>query len=145
VTTNGDRATLLADALRAGLTGDRERIAELATTDVTVWAPALAAASLDELLDQLGRRDGSFSDLELEVTPLDVGGDRACAEWRVTMEHTGELSMLDGATLEPTGLRVTVFGVTVAEFRGERICSLRQYWDELTVYEQLGVLGDPDA
>jgi hypothetical protein len=34
-----------------------------------------------------------------------------------------------------------------AEFRGDRICSLRQYWDELTVFDQLGLLhgdGEPD-
>jgi hypothetical protein len=30
--------------------------------------------------------------------------------------------------------------VTVAEFRGDRICSLRQYWDELSLFEQLGLL-----
>jgi ketosteroid isomerase-like protein len=145
VTTNADRAAVLADALRAGLAGDRERITELATHDVAVWTPSIAASSLDELLDQLGRGDGVFSDMELDITPLDVGGDRACVEWRVTMQHTGTLSMLDGAALEPTGLGVTVYGVTVAEFRGDRICSLRQYWDELTVYEQLGLMGDPDA
>ena len=27
---------------------------------------------------------------------------------------------------------------SVAEFRGDRICSLRQYWDELSVFDQLG-------
>jgi len=145
VTTNADRAAVLADALRAGLSGDRERITELATPDVAVWTPSIAASSLDDLLDQLGRGDGAFSDMELDITPLDVGGDRACVEWRVTMVHTGALSMLGGAVLEPTGLGVTVYGVTVAEFRGDRICSLRQYWDELTVYEQLGLMGDPDA
>jgi hypothetical protein len=40
--------------------------------------------------------------------------------------------------IEPTGLRVTVHGVTVAEFRGEQICSLRQYWDEFEMLVQLG-------
>jgi hypothetical protein len=145
VTTNAERAAILAEALRAGLAGDRERVTELATADVAVWTPSIAAASLDELLDRLGRGDGAFSDVELDVTPLDVGGDRACVEWRVTMLHSGALSLLDGAVLEPTGLGVTVYGVTIAEFRGDRICSLRQYWDELTVYEQLGLMGDPHA
>jgi ketosteroid isomerase-like protein len=145
VTTNAERAALLADALRAGLAGDRERIAELATPDVAVWTPSIAATSLGELLDQLGPGDGAFSDVELDVTPLDVGGDRACVEWRVTMLHTGTLAMQAGAVLDPTGLDVTIHGVTVAEFRGDRICSVRQYWDELTVYEQLGLVGDPDA
>jgi len=35
---------------------------------------------------------------------------------------------------------VTLHGITVAEFRSDRICSLRQYWDELDVFDQLGLL-----
>ena len=145
MSTNADRGAILADALRAGLAGDRDRIAALATPDVAVWTPSIAASSLDDLLEQVGRGDGAFSDIELDVTPLDVGGDRACVEWQVRMRHTGSLSMLDGEALDPTGLDVTVHGVTVAEFRGDRICSVRQYWDELTVYEQLGLIGEPEA
>lgn len=41
-----------------------------------------------------------------------------------------------GEVVEPTGTRITLNGVTVAEFRGDRICSIRQYWDELAVFEQ---------
>ena len=33
-------------------------------------------------------------------------------------------------------------GITVAEFRGNRICSIRQHWDELSVFDQLGLLRD---
>jgi hypothetical protein len=60
------------------------------------------------------------------------------------MSHTGVLRLGGDTTIEPTGLRVTVRGVTVAEFRGDRICALRQYWDEFAVLEQLGVLTSPD-
>ena len=67
-----------------------------------------------------------------------------CAEWRITMTHTGPLAVRDGAIVEPTGRVVTINGVTVAEFRAGRICSLRQYWDELSVFEQLGLLHDED-
>ena len=37
-------------------------------------------------------------------------------------------------------LEVVPLGSTTTEFRGHRICALRQYWDELTVFEQLGLL-----
>jgi ketosteroid isomerase-like protein len=53
--------------------------------------------------------------------------------------------LADGATVEPTGVRITLNGVTVAEFRGDRICSLRQYWDELAAFEQIGLIADNDA
>ena len=82
----------------------------------------------------------AFTDVELDVAPLDVGGDYACVEWTVQMTHSGTTVLADDMTIEPSGIRVTLHGVTIAEFLGDRICSVRQYWDEHTVLEQLGVL-----
>jgi hypothetical protein len=141
MTSNTERSATLVRALRAGVSGDHETLGALYTEDVRAWTPALAASSLDELLGELTRRDAVFSDIELEVFPLDVGGEYACAEWRVRMTHSGELVLDGGRILPPSGLRVTVNGTTVAEFDGARICALRQYWDELGVYEQLGLVG----
>jgi ketosteroid isomerase-like protein len=141
VTTNAVRAALLARALRAGVEGDRATVLEIYTDDVKAWAPAMSVASVSELADHLDRRDDAFSEIELEVTPLDVGGDYACAEWSVTMTHSGRFALPDGTIIEPAGARIYLNGVTVAEFRGERICSLRQYWDEFSVLEQLGLVG----
>jgi ketosteroid isomerase-like protein len=144
MTSNAARAATLARALRAAIEGDSSVVPELCTDDVTVWGPAMSAASSSELAAEFERRDDAFSGVELEVAPLDVNGDFACAEWWVTMTHSGDLVLADGMTIEPTGVRIRLNGATVAEFRGERICSLRQYWDELAVLEQLGVLsGEP--
>jgi ketosteroid isomerase-like protein len=143
MTSNEARAAILAEALRAGVDGDAPTISRLCTDDVTGWTPVRAVSSIDELLTEVRRREDAFSDLELEVIPLDVGGDYACAEWRVTMTHTGELVLDEDTVVEPTGERVTLTGVTVAEFRDDQICSFRQYWDELAVFEQLGLVADP--
>ena len=140
MTTNEARATTLARALRAGIAGDREAVAAACTDDIRMWAPALTASSLTELLDALETRDTAFSDIDLEITPLDVGGDFACVEWTVRMTHTGALELGGGTTIDATNERVTVNGATIAEFEGDRICALRQYWDEFAVLEQLGVL-----
>jgi ketosteroid isomerase-like protein len=134
----------LTRALRAGLEGDGPALRDLYTDDVRAWTPALSASSLDELTADFEQRDAAFSDVELEVAPLDVGGDYACAEWSVAMTHTGPLLLAGGEVVEPTGTRVTVNGATVAEFRGDRICSLRQYWDELAVFDQLGLVSGAD-
>ncbi len=139
MTTNEARASTLARALRAGIEGDRRVVEDSCTDDVRVWAPALTAASRAELLDALERRDAAFSDVELVVAPLDVGGEFACVEWTVRMTHSGPIALVDGTTVEPTGERVVVNGATIAEFEGDRICALRQYWDEFAVLEQLGV------
>ena len=140
MTSNAVRADILVRALRAGIGHGGAPIAELYTDDVRAWTPALSTTSRSELLAEFERRDDAFSDIELEVTPLDVGGDYACAEWSVSMTHSGPLTVAAGTVVEPTGVRVTLYGVTVVEFRGEQICSLRQYWDEFSIFEQLGLL-----
>jgi ketosteroid isomerase-like protein len=140
VTTNTARTSILERALRGSIEGDSTVIGEVYTDDVRVWAPALSVSSARELAEEFRRRDDVFSGIELEIFPLDVSGDYACAEWTVTMTHSGRLVLADGLVVEPTGIQVTINGATVAEFDGDRICSLRQYWDEFGVLEQLGVL-----
>jgi ketosteroid isomerase-like protein len=144
VTSNDSRAATLVRALRAGITHDRSTINDVYTDDVRAWTPALSTASLTELIAEFERRDDAFSDIDLEVAPLDVAGDFACVEWSVTMTHTGPFAVAGGMHVAATGARVALHGVTVAEFRGERICALRQYWDELAVFDQLGLLHTDD-
>ena len=139
MTANGTRSEILARALRAGVEGDLAAVRELCTTDVRVWTPRLTASTVEELLLKLERREVVFADFELTVFPLDVGGDFACVEWTVSMTHVGRLQIDDVTSVEPTGLRVTAIGATVAEFVGLQICALRQYWDEGMLLVQLGV------
>jgi ketosteroid isomerase-like protein len=145
MTANAARAQTLVRALRASIEGDRTAMGDVFTDDVRAWTPALSAASRDELIAEFERRDDAFSDIDVDVLPLDVGGDFACAEWSVTLTHSGALTLSGGEFIEPSGLRVTIHGATVAEFRGDRICSLRQYWDELAVLEQMGLLPERRA
>jgi ketosteroid isomerase-like protein len=144
MTSNLARAETLVRALRAAVDGDRQTLQGVFTDDVRAWTPALSTTSLTELLDELDRRDEAFSDVELDVAPLDVSGDYACVEWTVEMTHTGTVVLGGGKPIEPSGIRVTLHGVTIAEFLGDQICSVRQYWDEFTVLEQLGVLTGDD-
>jgi hypothetical protein len=142
MTSNAARAESLMRALKARIAGDRDAIAQLYTDDVKAWAPGLSASSAVELATEFDRHDDAFTDIDLDIAPLDVSGDYACAEWSVAMTHSGPLLLANGLRVEPTGLRVIVNGATVAEFRGDRICSLRQYWDEFSVLEQLGLLAN---
>jgi predicted ester cyclase len=142
VTTNAERAGILERALRSGINRDVETLARAVTDDVHAWTPAFVTTSRNELIEAIERRDDSFSELDLVVTALDVGGDFACAEWSVHMTHTGDLDIAHGPPLPATGLRVAVHGVTVAEFVDDRICSFRQYWDELALLDQVGLAVD---
>jgi ketosteroid isomerase-like protein len=140
VISNVQRAAILMRALHASMKGEQRAISEVYTEDVRAWTPAFFTASLSELTAEFERRDDAFSDLELNVIPLDVSGEFGCVEWSVAMTHSGPLAVAGGEIIEPTGIRVTVNGTTIAEFRDTRICSFRQYWDELSVFEQLGLI-----
>jgi ketosteroid isomerase-like protein len=139
--TNVERAATLIRALEASVTGDSSVVSELFTDDVRGWAPAMAIGSAAELAVELEDRDDAFSDIELDLSPLDVAGDRAAVEWIVTLTHTGPLE-IDDVVIEPTGARLTLHGVTVAEFAGDKIRSFRQYWDEVELLEQLALIGE---
>lgn len=139
-----DRASTLTRALEASVERDLDALAAVLTDDVRAWTPGIFVESKGALLAALDARDDTFSELRLDVRPLDVLGDVACAEWTVTMTQTGPLT-LSGATVEATGAEVTLHGVTVAEFRDDLICAVRQYWDELSVFDQLGLLEADEA
>jgi ketosteroid isomerase-like protein len=141
MTTNDERALVLTRALEKSFDHDAS-VGDLYTDDVKAWTPGLSTSSLSELQTETERRDEAFSDVEVEVTPLEAGRGYACAEWVVSMTHTGPFALGAGSVVEATGTRLTLYGVTVAEFRGDKICSLRQYFDRLSVLEQLGLLSE---
>ena len=138
--TNAERAATLVRALEASITGDSSHVAELYVDDVKGWAPAMSVSNAAELAVELEDRDGAFSDIDLDVSPFDVSGERACVEWVVSLTHSGPLEIDDDTVIDPTGLRVTLHGVTVAEFAGDKIAAFRQYWDEVELLEQLALL-----
>jgi ketosteroid isomerase-like protein len=138
--TNAERAATLVRALEASLVGDSTHVAEFYADDVKGWAPAMSVSSAAELAVEFEEREDAFSDIELDVSPFDVSGERACVEWVVTLTHSGPLEIDEDTVIEPTGLRVTLHGVTVAEFAGDKIASFRQYWDEVELLEQLALL-----
>jgi ketosteroid isomerase-like protein len=140
VISNAERADILVQALYAGLEGNRRAIEQLYADDVHAWTPSLSAKSRDQLMEEFDRRDDAFTDFDLDAVPLDVGGEFACVEWSVSMTHSGPFEVAEGQVVEATGTRVTLHGVSVAEFHGNKICGLRQYWDELALFEQLGLV-----
>ena len=63
-------------------------------------------------------------------------GNKAFAEWLIEADHTGPL-VLGDQVVEPTGRHVRLPGVTVADFREEKIRSYRTYFDDLSMIEQI--------
>jgi ketosteroid isomerase-like protein len=140
-TTGTVHGSALRGLLKAALTGDGDAMGDLVTDDVIGWSPNLLVRSRAELLEAFGRREDTFSGIEVNVRALDELGDKAIAEWHVAADHTGPLFVDDDMVIEPTGRRLHLSGATVAEFDGDRICSFRSYFDDLALVEQ--ALGEP--
>lgn len=136
---NVERSRTLVQALQASAGADLATLRELCTKDITASGPGASLASIDEVLAEVARRDLAFSNVVLQTAPLDVGGDDACVEWSVTMTHTGKFQIGDDI-IDPTNAHITLDGVTVAEFQKKKIRALRQYWDGLSLLEQLGLV-----
>jgi hypothetical protein len=137
VSANAARSAALVRGIEASIVGDSSVVAELYTDDVDGISHALHVTSAVELAVEFEDRDDAFSDVELVVNPLDVGGACACVEWQATATHSGPIQLDDDIAIEPTGQRVRFEGVTVAEFDGDRIRRFRQYGNEADVVAEL--------
>ena len=133
------RAEQLSRAILATISGDASRLNELFTHDVVGSGPATSVSSRAELTLDIEERAHTFVDVEVALAPLDVSGPQACVEWVASGVHAGPL-VLDESRVGvpvPTGRRVRVRAVTVADFEGDRICAFRSYWDDLSLLEEL--------
>jgi ketosteroid isomerase-like protein len=136
---NADRADRLSQAIVAAISGDVSRVEQLFTRDVVGSGPAISVASREELAIDIEEREGTFKDVEVAFAPLEVAGDQAAVEWVASAVHVGPLALDNSRTgiVAPTGRRLRVRAVTVAEFEGNQICSFRSYWDDLPLLQDL--------
>ncbi|CAN5508865.1 hypothetical protein BH10ACT3_BH10ACT3_15500 [soil metagenome] len=131
------KEAVLVKALEAVFTGDRTSLPDVFAVDVVGWSPNFSVNSREELEDEFEENDSALSNVAFSVDTLDLVGDKAIAEWRVAADHSGPLLISDDLLLEPTGRRVVLAGATFAEFRGDRICAFRSYFDDAAIVEQL--------
>ena len=131
-----DHATVVERAIAVCLSGEFEELPDLFTEDVVAWSPTILVTSRDELAEALAAQDGAFSDLEASIDSLDVLGNKAFVEFRVTAKFTGPFVLGDDV-VEPTGGDIVLGAALVAEFDGDRICAYRNYFDELSLLAQM--------
>lgn len=140
MTTENARTQILRRAVAATAESDATVLSEVFTDDVSVWSPGMSVSSLIELADELRARDEVFGDLSVAFEAIDVVGNRGWAEWVATTIQKAELVVDDELVIEVTQAPLTLRGVSVARFVGDRIAELRQYWDEVALLEGLGLL-----
>ncbi len=131
------RKDVLLKALEAEVGGVAVDPGTLFTDDVVGWSPIATVSGLTDLAELAAVRDNAFSNVVILFRGLDEVGNKALAEWIIEADHTGPLVVGEGAVVDPTGRRVRLAGVTVADFRGTKIRSYRTYFDDLSLIEQL--------
>ena len=131
------RKDVLLKAIEAEVGGASVDLGTLFTDDVVGWSPYASVSGLPALAALAALREIAFSDVVILLRGLDEVGNKAYAEWVIEADHTGPLILDEGAELEPTGRRVQLAGVTVADFREGKIRSYRTYFDDISLIEQI--------
>lgn len=140
MTTDKHRGELLRRAVTATAESDADALGDIFTDDVSVWSPGMSISSRTELAAELRARDEVFGDLSVAFEAIDVVGNHGYAEWVATAIQKAALVVDDEVVIDVTEAPLTLRGVTVARFVGDRIAELRQYWDEVELLEGLGLL-----
>ena len=135
--TTAKRQDTLVKAIGAFLTGDVSVCEDVFSRDVVWSSPVMTTRSRDELETRLSSRAGGLTNIELSVVHLVPDGDLGVAEWRAAADHVRPFVVPEDTRLDPGGERVTLGGVTVADFDGARISAIRHYFDKASVLEQL--------
>jgi hypothetical protein len=110
---------------------------DLCTGDLTVWTPNMLATGLADLSEQLGYREGAFSDVSIAFDSVGVFGNTGLAEFRLSATFSGPFVVDDEVVLEPNGAQLLLGVAAVADFAGDRISAVRAYFDDATLLEQM--------
>ena len=81
----------------------------------------------------------AFPDLHLDVDELIAEGDTVVARWTGRGTHQAELM-----GIAPTGKQVTVSGVVITHFRGDKAAEDWELIDTLGMLQQLGAVPAPE-
>lgn len=125
-----ERSARVLRAIEATVSGETSGVEELFTEDVTASTPTMAVGSRVELAVELEDDETCFGDVAIEPGPTVSSGDRVWTEWVASGIHAEPDPGSDRGPFAETEWRVTLRGVSVAEFEGERIRAVRHYWNE---------------
>ena len=125
--------------------GDVEGLVNLYTEDATLVTPFGTFEGRAAIREALSRDKAAFPDRTVTRGVIVEQGDTLAAEWTMIATHTGPLLMPDGTELPPTGKRVELKGMELAQVRDGKAAVHHMYWDNMAVAGQLGVLPEAAA
>lgn len=123
---------------------DWEAMEELIAEDVewVVVPSGVTVKGRHELISMYQKFTSAFPDFHVESVTLIGQGDFVANEWSARGTHEGPLERPEG-TYPPTGRSFARTGVGIVELRDDKIVRYRDYFDRLTMMEQLGLWAAP--
>jgi predicted ester cyclase len=120
--------------------GDVEGLVNLYTEDAMLVTPYGTFEGRAAIREALSRDKAAFPDRTVTRDVIVEQGDTIATEWTFAGTNTGPLIMADGTELPPTGKRIEVKGMELVQVRDGKAAVHHQYWDNMAVSGQLGVL-----
>ena len=120
--------------------GDVDGYANEFTEDAVLIRPDGTAEGRTAIRERWAREKVAFPDRTLTVDVLLEQGDTIVTEWTWVATNTGPLVLRDGTELPPTGKRVEIRGMELAQMRDGKIHVYHMYWDGMAIAQQLGLL-----
>ena len=134
---DNDRRSVLQRAVEACVAGDVDALPDVFAGDVSGWSPNMLVTSLDELTEIVAEREDALSDAKVQVDAVDVVGNKAVMEYRLSAVFSGGFYVDDETTIEPNGREIVLGAVVVAEFADGKISAFRNYFDDAALMEQM--------
>ncbi len=131
------RTDLVVRALAAGVGMTEDDLSEIFTDDATVWSPIMFATGPEELAEAFVDRELAFDNHVVTIRSIDEIGAKVYVEWQLDADQVDAYVLTDDAIIEATGRHVFMGVASVVDFRGDKVCAVRSYFDSLAFLEQI--------
>jgi predicted ester cyclase len=120
--------------------GDVDGFASQFSEHAVLQKPDGVAEGRAAIRDYWAHQKSTFPDCTLTPERVVEQGDTIVTEWTWVGTNMGPLVLRDGTQLPPTGKRIQLKGMELAQLRDGRICVYHMYWDGMAILMQLGVV-----
>lgn len=115
--------------------GDFETFEEFIAPSAMAYFPGQPPLNRDDFRNLLVGFRSAFPDITMTVEDQVAEGDTVVTIWTGRGTHKGPLQ-----DLEATGESITLNGVSIDRFEGEKVIEHREVFDQLGMLQQLGAI-----
>jgi steroid delta-isomerase-like uncharacterized protein len=126
--------------VEAAFAADWQRLRELYAHDVHYVDPDGEFIGAEAAIEHLQQQLGPLPDMRVTSTRVYEGAGFAVCEWTASGTNSGPLTMPDGQVLPPTGREIHLSVLTLYDIDDGKITSERNYYDNMALFEQFGLM-----